>query len=132
MFQLLFITYTIYALTVLCIIGYVKTDFFLVVDTLYGKTYQISNSGQVAALGSSQSAVPRHATGYNPATGEIIWFDSQADAIKQLFFNGTSERVILSVKGKIFSKNFYQSFYWNNEYNYAEHMYLYYSLRFTH
>lgn len=82
-----------------CSATYTSTNFFLLTDSLHSRLYQTSmvSPGSASAAQFQNGAGPALAT-FNPLTGETIWYDSQAAAIKSSFLNGSSVRVVKSVR----------------------------------
>ena len=83
------------------IADYVSSDFFLVTDKLGQQIYQISSTDRKVSAAQMQDAARPDLVIFNSATGEIIWLDSDAAAIKSSFLNGTSVRLVKSMQGKI-------------------------------
>ncbi|XP_076453808.1 low-density lipoprotein receptor-related protein 2-like isoform X2 [Babylonia areolata] len=82
-----------------CTSAPMTSNFFLVIDTLSNQMYQVNGAGsQVSAVPTERGAKPELAV-FNWATGDIIWYDSVAAAIKLSPLNGgSSGRVVRSLK----------------------------------
>ena len=78
---------------------YVSSEFFLVMDEVSHQLYQISSRDMHVSTAQLQEAARPDLAIFNSGTGEIIWFDSHAAAIKLSFLNGTSVRLVKSMHG---------------------------------
>ena len=79
---------------------YVSSEFFLVTDKLSHQLYQISGPDHLhVSTTQIQEAAHPDLSVFNSGTGEIIWFDSYAAAIKLSSLNGTTIRLVKSLHG---------------------------------
>ncbi|KAL8598850.1 hypothetical protein ACOMHN_015429 [Nucella lapillus] len=83
---------------VTCTSDPVNTNFFLVTDSLSNQIYQIREDNKAVAAVPLQKGARPELVVFNWVTRDIIWYDSQAGAIKLSFLNGSSVRLVRSLR----------------------------------